>query len=257
MPAILKCTSTAACGCCCLWPVQDSVLLIEPSAALACTDCVREEAAGPDGTPRLLVPPSLHDAQLLRLLEPYRRYRVWRLSFEGLGSTARAFAGFSSADAAAAFDLRMAHITTDFCCRQGCPHLVRSCAHNAVPLSGLSLSSPSGGSSSDLSWQAGFLLGCAHPEPRLPCRFIDGWNLFALRLSATGGLPNATASSPCSCRREEEAPRYHKEHQMSLFLNMTSQFSYSTSVSSSSNGAGREASRQQRRKYMYGTVDKK
>ncbi|KAL4427446.1 hypothetical protein ABPG77_000735 [Micractinium sp. CCAP 211/92] len=147
--------------------VKDSVLLIEPSAALACTDCVREEAAGPDGTPRLLVPPSLHDAQLLRLLEPYRRYRVWRLSFEGLGSTARAFAGFSSAEAAAAFDRRMAHITTDFC-----------------------------------------------------------------------------------CRREEEAPRYHKEHQMSLFLNMTSQFSYSTSVSSSSSGAGREASRQQRRKYM-------
>lgn len=100
-------------------PQQESVLVIAPSAALDCADCVKEEAAGPDGAPRLLVPPRLNDAQLLRLLEPYRRYRVWRLSFEGVGDTARAFAGFASTEAATAFDRRMEHITTDFCCRQG------------------------------------------------------------------------------------------------------------------------------------------
>lgn len=95
------------------------MLVIQPSAALGCTDCVREEAAGLDGAPRLLVPPGLHDAQLLRLLGPYRRYRLWRLSFEGVGAAERAYAGFSSAEAAGAFDRRMAHITTDFCCRRG------------------------------------------------------------------------------------------------------------------------------------------
>ncbi|KAL4447412.1 hypothetical protein ABPG75_004631 [Micractinium tetrahymenae] len=135
--------------------VKESVLIIQPSATLDCADCEREEPAGPDGSLRVLVPPSLHDTQLLRLLEPYRRHRVWRLSFEGVGATARAFAGFSDREAAAAFDRRMAHITTDFC-----------------------------------------------------------------------------------CRREEEAPRYHKEQQMRLFLNMTSQFSFSSSSSGSSGGGG-------------------
>lgn len=57
---------------------------------------------------------------------------------------------------------------------------------------------------------------------------------------------------PGPCRREEEAPRYHKEHQMSLLLNMTSQFSYSSSFdssgSSSRGDAGSTISRQQSRK---------
>ena len=53
---------------------QESVLLIQPSAALDCGDCVREEApATPGGPPRLLVPPALRDDLLLPLLEPYRK----------------------------------------------------------------------------------------------------------------------------------------------------------------------------------------
>ena len=66
----------------------------------------------------LLVPPALASAALLPLLEPYqRRYRVWRLSFAGVGSTARAYRGFSTQAEAAELDKRMDHITTTWCCR--------------------------------------------------------------------------------------------------------------------------------------------
>lgn len=92
--------------------------MIRPSAALSCRDCAREAAPdNPGGPPVLLVPPGLTDAQLLPLLEPYKRYRVWRLSFAGVGATARAYGGFASLEAARRFDQRMERITTDFCCR--------------------------------------------------------------------------------------------------------------------------------------------
>lgn len=98
-------------------PPQESVVVIRPSAALACTDCVREEAGRGGGPPVVLVPPGLTDAQLLPLLAPYKRYRVWRLSFEGVGGVARAYGGFASQEAAHRFDQRMERITTTFCCR--------------------------------------------------------------------------------------------------------------------------------------------
>jgi hypothetical protein len=96
--------------------VQESLLIIQPSAALQCTDCVKEEP-GEGGIMLLMVPPALPDAQLLPLLEPYSSYRVWRFSFAGVGSTQRAYGGFSDAAAAQAFDQRMEWMTTDFCCR--------------------------------------------------------------------------------------------------------------------------------------------
>ena len=98
---------------------QDSVLIIQPSAALDCSDCVKE-GAGQGGARVLLVPPALPDAQLLPLLEKYRSYRVWRLNFAGVGATKRAYGGFGDAAAAAAFDRRVDHMTTEFCCRCVC-----------------------------------------------------------------------------------------------------------------------------------------
>jgi hypothetical protein len=66
----------------------------------------------------LLVPPALPSATLLPLLQPYQqRYRVWRLSFAGVGSTGRAYSGPSSQAEAAELDKRMDHITTTWCCR--------------------------------------------------------------------------------------------------------------------------------------------
>ncbi len=96
---------------------QDSVLTIRPSAELGCTDCTKEEAAEGGGK-TVLVPPGLKDGQLLLLLgDKYASYRVWRLSFTGVGTTRRAFGGFSNATHAIQFDKRMEHITTSFCCR--------------------------------------------------------------------------------------------------------------------------------------------
>ncbi|PRW61069.1 hypothetical protein C2E21_0568 [Chlorella sorokiniana] len=97
--------------------VKDSVLTLRPSAALTCTDCVQLGKAT-DGSPVLEVPPSLTDAQLLPLLEPYRRYRVWKLSMDSVGSPQRAFGGFADAAAAANFDGRMERITGEWCCRR-------------------------------------------------------------------------------------------------------------------------------------------
>ena len=103
------------------------MLVIRPSAELECSDCVKEvkgeqqaaeqKGGGQGSPPVLLVPPALTDAQLLPLLEPYRRYRVWRLSFEGVGATRRAYGGFNDTAAAVAFDKRVAYMTTNFCCR--------------------------------------------------------------------------------------------------------------------------------------------
>lgn len=96
------------------------MVVIQPSAALDCADCVREVAGGGGGgAPLVLVPPALADTALLRLLEPYRRYRLWRLSLEGVGHPARAWGGFADGAAAAAFNKRMAHVPTEFCCRWG------------------------------------------------------------------------------------------------------------------------------------------
>ncbi|KAL4425402.1 hypothetical protein ABPG75_009418 [Micractinium tetrahymenae] len=99
---------------------RDSVLTIQPSAELTCCDCVKEQPAGaPSGGPLLLIPPELTDAQLLPLLAPYtQKYRVWRLSFEGVGGARRAFRGFADPAAAQAFNRRMEHMTTNFCCRR-------------------------------------------------------------------------------------------------------------------------------------------
>ncbi|EFN56520.1 hypothetical protein CHLNCDRAFT_144132 [Chlorella variabilis] len=97
--------------------VRSSVLIILPSAALHCRDCVKEQK-GLDGKTVLLVPPALRSGELLPLLEPYRHYRVWRLNFSGVGSTQRAYSGFSDQAAAEAFDRRMAAITTTWCCRR-------------------------------------------------------------------------------------------------------------------------------------------
>ncbi|PSC76256.1 glycosyltransferase family 77 isoform A [Micractinium conductrix] len=99
--------------------VKESVLTIQPSAELDCTDCVKEaEGGAAGGGPLLLVPPMLTDAQLLPLLQQYRKYRVWRLSFAGVGTTQRAYAGFAKAEEAEAFNRRIEHITTNFCCRR-------------------------------------------------------------------------------------------------------------------------------------------
>ncbi|EFN52091.1 hypothetical protein CHLNCDRAFT_59017 [Chlorella variabilis] len=98
--------------------IKDSVLTIRPSAELGCTDCTKEEAAEGGGK-TVLVPPGLKDGQLLLLLgDKYASYRVWRLSFTGVGTTRRAFGGFSNATHAIQFDKRMEHITTSFCCRR-------------------------------------------------------------------------------------------------------------------------------------------
>ncbi|KAL4457956.1 hypothetical protein ABPG75_012821 [Micractinium tetrahymenae] len=97
--------------------VKTSILTIRPSAALDCTDCVREEK-GPDGATVLLVPPALKDAQLLPLLAPYQRFRVWRLSLERVGAPVRAFGGFAEAAASEAFDRRMERVLTTWCCRR-------------------------------------------------------------------------------------------------------------------------------------------
>lgn len=99
--------------------VKDSVLTIQPSAELGCSDCVKERpAGGAGGAPLLLVPPGLSDEQLLPLLAPYARYRVWRLSFEGVGGAARTYRGFAEPATAEAFNRRMEHMTTNFCCRR-------------------------------------------------------------------------------------------------------------------------------------------
>jgi hypothetical protein len=92
------------------------VLIIMPSASLQCTNCVKEQK-GPDGKTVLLVPPALRSGELLPLLAPYRSHRVWRLSFSGVGSTRRAYAGFSSRADAAAFDRRVSRVMTTWCCR--------------------------------------------------------------------------------------------------------------------------------------------
>lgn len=92
------------------------MLTLRPSAALACADCVQLGEAA-DGSPVLDIAPGLTDAQLLPLLEPYRRYRVWRLSMHGVGAPQRAFGGFADPAAAANFDARMERITGEWCCR--------------------------------------------------------------------------------------------------------------------------------------------
>ncbi|GAB4816673.1 hypothetical protein N2152v2_003719 [Parachlorella kessleri] len=96
--------------------VKKSVLVIQPSAALGCTDCTREERR-PDGQLVLLVPPGLRAKYLVRLLEPYYKYRVWRLSFEGVTQPSEAYAGFACAGVAKKFDRRMEHVTSYWCCR--------------------------------------------------------------------------------------------------------------------------------------------
>lgn len=98
--------------------VQDSVLIIQPSASLECDACV-EEASAADGTLLLRVPPGLRDAALLPLLEPYSAYRVWRLSLAGVGAPSRAFGGFADPEAARQLDSRVDWMTTEFCCRFG------------------------------------------------------------------------------------------------------------------------------------------
>lgn len=65
----------------------------------------------------VLVPPALKDGQLLPLLAPYQRFRVWRLSLDGVGAPSRAFGGFAQQAAAAAFDRRMERVLTTWCCR--------------------------------------------------------------------------------------------------------------------------------------------
>lgn len=90
---------------------------MRPSAAVDCAACVQElPAAG--GAPAVAqLPPGLTFEAALRLLEPFRRYRVWRLDLAGVGSWERAFSGFEDRQKAAAFDTRIAHITTEWCCR--------------------------------------------------------------------------------------------------------------------------------------------
>lgn len=74
---------------------QSSVLVIRPSTSLRCADCGEEQAAKEGGATVLLVPAGLRDQQLLSLLEPYSKYRVWRLSFGGVETPAQAFGGFA------------------------------------------------------------------------------------------------------------------------------------------------------------------
>lgn len=91
--------------------------MLRPSAALDCADCVREEPGQGGGPPTLLLPPGLRFERAMKLLQPYARYRVWRLSLGGVGSAKRAFGGFDDPGAADRFDKRVQHITADWCCR--------------------------------------------------------------------------------------------------------------------------------------------
>ncbi|GAB4816841.1 hypothetical protein N2152v2_003887 [Parachlorella kessleri] len=98
--------------------VKGSVLVIRPTAELQCRDCVEEEKEKlPDGATLLRVPSKLRDKQLLPLLEPYTRYRVWRLQFEGVTEAKQAFGGFQCAKAAWRFDRRIKHLSFSWCCR--------------------------------------------------------------------------------------------------------------------------------------------
>ncbi|GAB4815828.1 hypothetical protein N2152v2_002874 [Parachlorella kessleri] len=97
--------------------VKESVLVIKPSFKLGCADCVREEKLADGSLNQVLVPTGLNDHQLLALLEPYRRFRVWRISMRGVRGPNEAYAGFACAGAAREFDKRMDHITTEWCCR--------------------------------------------------------------------------------------------------------------------------------------------
>ena len=178
-------------------PWQSSVLVVRPSAALSCSDCV-QEAAGADGTPILEVPPGLTDAQLLPLLEPYRRYRVWRLSLEAVGTQARAFGGFADAAAAAAFDERMERMTSEWCCR----------------------------------WVLAGCMGAADQRaPQMLCALVPAQQHSHQCSACQGIFPVLQAACfplPClRCRREEELARYHKQGQQTVKLRMNSHFRYS------------------------------
>ena len=52
-------------------------------------------------------------------------------------------------------------------------------------------------------------------------------------LGRPGNRPNRLCRSQWQCRRQEEAPRYHKDGQESVKLSLTSEFSYSGGASTS------------------------
>ncbi|PSC76778.1 hypothetical protein C2E20_0844 [Micractinium conductrix] len=85
-----------------LWPT--CVAPPDPHMQLPCTTDGHTE----DGTPEVLVPPSLNDTHLLPFLESYQQqYSLWRLDLSDVGSHWHAFAGWDCAGPAHAFDLRM------------------------------------------------------------------------------------------------------------------------------------------------------
>lgn len=200
---------------------QSSQLIIRPSATLDCKDCVKEQA-GAGGEPTvLLVPPGLPDAQLLPLLEPYKKYRVWRLSFEGVGAAERAYGGFADVATAKRFDQRMERMTTTFCCRcvLCCVGGWRACCLCCACIWLLPLAVGEGGAArgwAGASTPTAPSLGA--PLPLLPRPLPD----LPLPPLTTLLLPWARYR-----RRAEEAPRYHKEKDIVVKLSMTRDFNYS------------------------------
>jgi hypothetical protein len=71
----------------------------DPAAHEACT---RRSARPGDGDGVLLVPPSLNTSDLLPLLQPAARRRLWRLDFSDVGSHWHAFRGWHCAGELAA-----------------------------------------------------------------------------------------------------------------------------------------------------------
>ena len=196
---------------------------------------------------------------------------MWRLSFDGVGSPQRAFGGFADGPASAAFDKRMAHVTTDFCCRWVGPWVcaqqpawLRATPTSLPHLEGSSVALPKFLSTDRVGAAQGTASGSRgkgeqraaanpncymHPFCTLSPFFSSGISptssllprsqlrraLWFSRRTQTGvtqysstAVPPALVPPSCTPRREEEAPRYHKEQEMRVLLNMTSEFSYST-----------------------------
>lgn len=98
--------------------MQDAELVVRPSAqilfpkckelppnpdpaAASAEACVRPSTREGEAEGVLLVPPSLNDTDLLPLVAPLQKYRLWRLDLSDIGSHWHAFQGW---------DLSLIHI---------------------------------------------------------------------------------------------------------------------------------------------------
>lgn len=104
--------------------VSSSVLHVQPSPSVAWPGCrsggsvagCSMEQGDAGGGKLVLVPMGLTDKELLAVLEPFKKYRVWRLRF-GDAPPLRAYAGFACKADAEAFDQRMGEVAGEWCCR--------------------------------------------------------------------------------------------------------------------------------------------